>query len=120
MGTSFRLGRVAGVEIGLNWSWLVVFALLVWTLATGIFPSTNPKLGGGAHLAMAFVATALFFCSLLQELGHALWARREGIAIEGITLWLFGGVAKFKGMFPSAGAEFRVAIAGPRSARVGS
>src|ERR687887_2547963 len=114
MGTSFRLGRIAGVEIGLNWSWLVVFALLVWTLATGIFPSTNPSLGAGAHLAMAFVATALFFCSLLlHELGHALRARREGIAIEGITLWLFGGVAKFKGMFPSAGAEFRVAVAGP-------
>ncbi len=114
MGTSFRLGRIAGIEIGLNWSWLVVFALLVWTLATGIFPSTNPRLGGGTHLAMAFVATALFFCSLLlHELGHALRARREGIAIEGITLWLFGGVAKFRGMFPSAGAEFRVAVAGP-------
>src|SRR2546421_4049104 len=102
MGTSLRLGRIAGIEIGLDWSWLVVFALLVWTLATGIFPSTNPKLGGGAHLAMAFVATALFFCSLLlRELGHALRARREEIAIEGITLWLFG-----------AGAELRVAVAG--------
>src|SRR6266511_185757 len=111
MGTSFRLGRIAGIEIGLNWSWLVVFALLVWTLATGIFPSTNPRLSGGAHLAMAFVATALFFCSLLlHEHGHALRARREGIAIEGITLWLFGGVAKLKGMFRSAGADFRVAV----------
>jgi Zn-dependent protease/CBS domain-containing protein len=114
MGTSFRLGRIGGIEIGVNWSWLIVFALLVWTLATGIFPSTNPRLGDGAHLAMAFVATVLFFCSLLlHELGHALRARREGMEIEGITLWLFGGVAKFKGMFPSAGAEFRVAIAGP-------
>jgi Zn-dependent protease/CBS domain-containing protein len=46
-------------------------------------------------------------------LGHAFQARREGMEIEGITLWLFGGVAKFKGMFPSAGAEFRIAIAGP-------
>jgi Zn-dependent protease len=114
METSLRLGRIAGIEIGLNWSWLVIFALLVWTLATGIFPSTNPGLGAGAHLGMALVATALFFCSLLlHELGHALRARREGIAIEGITLWLFGGVAKFKGMFPTAGAEFRVAVAGP-------
>ena len=114
MGTSLRLGRIAGIEIGVNWSWLVVFALLVWTLATGIFPSTNPGLGKGVHVAMAIVATVLFFCSLLlHELGHALRARREGMAIEGITLWLFGGVAKFKGMFPSAGAEFRIAIAGP-------
>jgi Zn-dependent protease/CBS domain-containing protein len=114
MGTSFRLGRIAGVEIGVNWSWLVVVALLVWTLASGVFPSTNPGLGDGTHLAMAIVATVLFFCSLLlHELGHARQARREGMAIDGITLWLFGGVAKFKGMFPSAGAEFRIAIAGP-------
>ena len=114
MGTSIRLGRIAGIEIGLNWSWLVVFALLVWTLASGVFPSTNPGLSDGTHLAMAFVATVVFFCSLLlHELGHAFRARREGLTIEGITLWLFGGVAKFKGMFPSAGAEFRIAIAGP-------
>src|SRR6266545_3230754 len=114
MGTSLRLGRVAGIEIGINWSWLVVFALLLWTLATGIFPSTNPKLSGGTHVAMAIVATVIFFSSLvLHELGHALQARREGVEIEGITLWLFGGVAKFKGMFPSARAEFRIAVAGP-------
>jgi Zn-dependent protease/CBS domain-containing protein len=63
---------------------------------------------------MAVVAALLFFCSLLaHELGHALQARREGMEIDGITLWLFGGVARFKGMFPSAGAEFRIAIAGP-------
>jgi Zn-dependent protease len=111
---SIRLGRIAGIEIGLNWSWLVVVALLVWTLASGVFPSTNPGLSDAAHLAMAIVATAAFFCSLLlHELGHALRARREGIEIEGITLWLFGGVARFKGAFRSAGAEFRVAIAGP-------
>ena len=59
----------------------------------------------------------LFFASLLaHELGHAFVARREGMEIEGITLWLFGGVAKFKGMFPSAGAEFRIASPG-RSCR---
>jgi Zn-dependent protease len=63
---------------------------------------------------MAFVAAILFFSSLLlHELGHALQARREGMEIEGITLWLFGGVAQFKDEFPSAGAEFRIAIAGP-------
>ena len=63
---------------------------------------------------MAIVAAFLFFLSLLlHEFGHALQARREGIEIDGITLWLFGGVARFKGSFRSAGAEFRVAIAGP-------
>jgi len=63
---------------------------------------------------MALVASLLFFGSLLlHELGHAIRARREGMEIEGITLWLFGGVARFKDEFPSAGAEFRIAIAGP-------
>jgi PDZ domain-containing secreted protein/Zn-dependent protease/predicted transcriptional regulator len=63
---------------------------------------------------MGVVAAALFFVSiLLHELGHAFQALRDGMRIDGITLWLFGGVARFKGMFPSAGAEFRIAIAGP-------
>jgi Zn-dependent protease/CBS domain-containing protein len=111
---SFTLGRIGGIRIGLNWSWLVVFALIVWTLATGIFPSQNPGLSDETYVAMAVVAAVVFFVSLLlHELGHALQARREGMEIEGITLWLFGGVAKFKGMFPTAGAEFRIAVAGP-------
>jgi Zn-dependent protease/CBS domain-containing protein len=111
---SFTLGHIAGVRFGVNWSWLVVFALIVWTLATGIFPSTNPGLSDGTYVAMAVVAAVVFFCSLLaHELGHALQARREGMEIDGITLWLFGGVARFKGMFRSAGSEFRIAVAGP-------
>ena len=63
---------------------------------------------------MALVAAVLFFTALLlHELGHAVQARREGLEVDSITLWLFGGVAQFKGEFPSAGAEFRIAIAGP-------
>jgi Zn-dependent protease len=111
---SITLGRIAGVRFGVNWSWLVVFALIVWTWATGVFPETNPGYSQSTYVAMAIVAAILFFGSLLaHELGHALEAKREGMEIEGITLWLFGGVAKFKGQFPSAGAEFRIAIAGP-------
>ena len=114
MGDSFELGRIAGIRIGVNWSWLVVFALIAWTLAVNVFPHHNPGLGDGAYLAMALVAALVFFASLLlHELGHAFVARREGMEIEGVTLWLFGGVAKFKGAFPSAGAEFRIAVAGP-------
>jgi Zn-dependent protease len=111
---SFTLGRIAGIRLGVNWSWLVVFALIVWTLATGIFPETNAGLSDGTYIGMAIAAAVLFFTSLLlHEFGHAFQARREGMEIDGITLWLFGGVAKFKGMFPGAGAEFRIAIAGP-------
>jgi Zn-dependent protease/CBS domain-containing protein len=111
---NISLGRIGGVEVRINWSWLVIFALIVWTLAVGIFPSQNPGLSDGVHLAMAIVAALLFFTSvLLHELGHAWEARREGIEIDGITLWLFGGVSQFKTRFPSGGAEFRIAIAGP-------
>jgi Zn-dependent protease/CBS domain-containing protein len=114
MGPSLTLGRIAGIQVGVHWSWLVVFALMVWTLSTGVFPETNPDLSEAAHLTMAVVAAALFFASvLLHELGHALQARRERIEIDGITLWLFGGVATLRGGFETAGAEFRVAVAGP-------
>src|SRR6187397_2125490 len=114
MRDSLTLGRIAGIRFGVNWSWVIVFALIVWTLATGIFPTQNPDHEQSTYVAMAIVAAILFFASLLaHEFGHALEAKREGVEIEGITLWLFGGVAKFKGMFPSAGSEFRIAIAGP-------
>jgi Zn-dependent protease/CBS domain-containing protein len=111
---TFQLGRIAGIRIGVNWSWLIVFALIVWSLADGVFPSQNPGLSDAEYIAMAIVAALLFFVSLLlHELGHALQAKRDGVEIEGINLWLFGGVAQFKGGFPSAGAEFRIAVAGP-------
>ena len=114
MTPSIELGRIFGIRIGINWSWLVVFVLITWTLAASIFPESNPGHSDGTYIAIAIAAAVLFFASLLlHELGHAFQARREGIEIDGITLWLFGGVARFKGMFPSAGAEFRVAIAGP-------
>jgi Zn-dependent protease/predicted transcriptional regulator len=114
MTSSIQLGRIFGIRIGINWSWLVVVVLITWTLAAGIFPETNPGLSDTTYIVQAIVAAALFFVSLLMhELGHAVQARRDGLEIEGITLWLFGGVAQFKGTFPSAGAEFRIAIAGP-------
>ena len=110
----FTIGRIAGIRISINWSWLVVFVLITWTLAGSIFPDRNPGLSDRSYLAMGLTAAVVFFaCILLHELGHALQARREGVVIEGITLWLFGGVAQFKGRFPSAGAELRIAIAGP-------
>jgi Zn-dependent protease/CBS domain-containing protein len=111
---NITLGRFGGIEVRINWSWLVIFALIVWSLAVGVFPSQNPGLSDGVHLAMAIVAALLFFVSLLlHELGHAWQARREGMEIDGITLWLFGGVSQFKTRFSSAGAEFRIAVTGP-------
>jgi Zn-dependent protease/CBS domain-containing protein len=114
MNGNISLGRIGGVQVRVNWSWLVIFALIVWSLEAGIFPSQNPGLSKGTYIAMAVAAAVLFFASLLlHELGHAWEARREGMEIDGITLWLFGGVSQFKTRFPSAGAEFRIAVAGP-------
>jgi len=114
MTPTFRLGRIAGVEIGVNWTWLIVVVLVAWSLADGVFPETNPGLADRTYVVMAVIAVPVFFaCLLLHELGHATRARREGMAIDGITLWVFGGVARFRSSFPSAGAEFRIAIAGP-------
>jgi Zn-dependent protease/CBS domain-containing protein len=108
------LGRVAGVEIGLNWSWALIVGLIVWSLAGSVFPEQNPGLSDATYLVMGAGAAALFFaCLIAHEIGHAVQAKREGMDIEGITLWVFGGVARFNGMFPSAGAELRIALAGP-------
>jgi Zn-dependent protease/predicted transcriptional regulator len=114
MDGNFTIGRFGGVEVRLHWSLLAVFALIVWSLADGVFPSQNPGLSDGTYLAMAVAAALLFLASiLLHELGHSWVARRQGIEVDSVTLWLFGGVAEFKDRFASAGAEFRVALSGP-------
>ena len=84
---SFSLGRVAGVPIGVNWSWLLVLVLVTWSLAAAVFPEQNPGLSDITYGVMAGLAAVLFFaCLLLHELGHATIARREGMEIDGITL----------------------------------
>jgi PDZ domain-containing secreted protein/Zn-dependent protease/CBS domain-containing protein len=114
MESTFTIARIRGIPIGVNWSWLFVFALVVWSLTTTLFPQTYPGLSQTTYVLMGVIAAAVFFASiLLHELGHAFQALKEGMHIEGITLWLLGGVAKFSGMFPAPGAEFRIAIAGP-------
>jgi Zn-dependent protease/CBS domain-containing protein len=114
MDGNLSVGRFGGVELRLNWSLLAVVALIVWSLAEGVFPEMNPRLSHPTYIGMATVAALLFLASIaLHELGHSWVARREGIEVDSITLWLFGGVSQLKGRFASPGAEFRVAVAGP-------
>jgi Zn-dependent protease/CBS domain-containing protein len=114
MTETFRLGRVAGVRVGVNWSVLVVFALIAYGLAGQRFPAVYPGLGWLAYATAGFLTAVAFFGSLLaHELAHALVARRNGVHVEGITLWLFGGVAKLQGEADDPGADLRIAGVGP-------
>jgi Zn-dependent protease/CBS domain-containing protein len=111
---SVRLGRIAGVEVGLHWSLAIVFVLIVWTLAGQIFPSVVPDQPQSAYWLVSALAAFLFYTSLLShEMGHALVARRLGVKVDGITLWIFGGVARLRGDAATPSAEVKIAIAGP-------
>lgn len=111
-GGSIQLARVFGIRIGVEPSWFLVLFLIIWSLS-GEYGDMFPG-EGGKSFALAVVSALLFFTSvLLHELGHAVVAIRNGIGIQGIDLWMFGGVAKMERDTDSAGVEFRVAVAGP-------
>jgi Zn-dependent protease len=113
MRATFRLGRVAGIPIGVHWSLLVVAALLTTSLAGSMLPSVLPN-AEGSYWAAAVLAALLFFMSILaHELSHALVARHYGQKVEDITLWVLGGVARLGSEAPSPRAEALVALAGP-------
>lgn len=114
MEENLRLGRIAGIQVGMSWSLLVIFWLITWSLASEALPQEAPGRTDLAYWATGVGASLLFFSSLLaHEMGHALLARRAGIKVEGITLWLFGGVAKLEGEASNARSELRVAVVGP-------
>src|SRR5258708_25116328 len=92
MAPTIRLGSLFGIEIGANWSLLFIFALIAWTLATGVLPAEVAHQAASAYwLAGAVGAVAFYGCLLAHELSHALVARRNGVKVAGITLLLFGG-----------------------------
>jgi Zn-dependent protease len=111
---AITLFHVRGIRIGVDYSWFVVLFLIILWLSG----SYRDALGAGqddiAPYAMAVASALLFFASiLLHELGHALVSLRHGIGISGITLWMFGGVARMERDSDSPGTEFKIAIAGP-------
>jgi Zn-dependent protease/predicted transcriptional regulator len=111
---TIKLGRVWGIPIGLHSSWFLIFALVTWSLAAGYLPIEYPSMPSAALWLMGAVTSILFFASvLLHELGHTYLALRNKIPVRGITLFLFGGVAQITRDPDNAGAEFRIAIAGP-------
>jgi Zn-dependent protease len=114
MTQSFRLGRIAGVDVGLNWTVILVFGLVTTGLAAGRFPEIYPDLAPATYAVVGFAAGLLFFASLLaHEVSHAVVARRNGIDVEGITLWLLGGVAQLRSEPQDAKADLHIAAVGP-------
>jgi Zn-dependent protease len=113
MRASIRLGRIAGIPVGVHWSLLVIGALLTTSLAGSLLPDVVPNTSG-SYWAAAILAAALFFGSILaHELSHAVVARHYGQKVEDITLWLLGGLARLGSESPSPRAEALVALAGP-------
>lgn len=113
---TFRIFNVAGIEVGIHVSWLAIFALLTFSLATGFFPQAVPDLTPVAAWGLAAVAAILFFGSvLLHELAHSFMARARGLDARSITLFIFGGVSNLGGEAKQPSVEFLVAIVGPLS-----
>ncbi|MEA2973056.1 MAG: hypothetical protein QOG82_1514 [Actinomycetota bacterium] len=114
MKPTLRLLRLRGIPVDAHWTWPVAFAVVAWTLAASVFPSAYPDVGGLGHVVMAIVATGILLGSVvLHELAHAVVARREGMEVEGVCLWLLGGVSDVGGRPSSPGQEFRIAASGP-------
>ncbi len=108
-----RLGNVLGFEVRIDYSWFIVFVLIAWFLAVGVFPQAY-NLPHTQSWGLGLLASILVFASVLvHELSHALVARRMGIEVGGITLFLFGGIAQIKGEPDTPREEFLVAVAGP-------
>lgn len=114
MQNSFTLGRIAGIPVGVHYTWFFVAALLTWSLAQGYFPALYPGWSATAYWVAGIVAALLLFASVLtHEFGHSLVAKARGVRVERITLFIFGGVAQMKQEAERPGDDFVIGIAGP-------
>ncbi len=112
----FHVGSWFGFKIKIDYSWFVVFALVTWTFSAFEFPESLPGLGEAAYLSMGIAGALLLFLSvLLHELAHSAVARSRGIPVEGITLFIFGGVAEMRMEARRPIDEFLLTVVGPLS-----
>lgn len=114
MPSGLKIVRLFGIDIRLNWSWIIIFILVTWNLAVGVFPLLHPEWGLLLRWGLGLAASVLFFGSVLaHELAHSLVAKSRGLNVNEITLFLFGGVSNLEEEPPTAGTEFLMAIVGP-------
>ncbi|OGN96096.1 MAG: hypothetical protein A2Z77_09245 [Chloroflexi bacterium RBG_13_51_36] len=113
------IGKAFGISLRLHYSWFLIFALVTWALAGSYFPSTYPTWSLSARVAAGLITSVLFFGSVLvHELMHSIVSQRQGIPVQSITLFIFGGVSQITSEPKQPGDEFRMAIVGPLSSLV--
>ncbi|MCL4464601.1 MAG: site-2 protease family protein [Chloroflexi bacterium] len=116
MRGSVKVVRLSGIDIQIHFSWFLIFAAVTWSLATFYFPLRSHTLAAGPQWAAGSTASVLFFLSVLaHELSHAAVAKRLGYEVEGITLFILGGMASISREAERAREEFWIAVAGPLS-----
>lgn len=114
MKSSVRLGRLGGVEVGLHWSMAVMAGLVALVLAAAVLPSAVPDRPAAVYWAVAVPAALLFaMCVLAHELAHAVTARRRGMTVRSVVLWMLGGATELDGEAPTPRAELVIAVVGP-------
>jgi len=114
LGNSLRLVTIGGIDVAVHVSWLVIFGLVTWSLATGYFPQIVPESTATQDWILGVIAALLLFASvLLHELAHSFVAKARGLDVRSITLFIFGGVSNLAGEAKKPGVEFQIAIVGP-------
>ena len=112
---SIRIGRLAGIPIGVQPLWLLIVGLITWSLGAAYYPEQVTGIAPAAAYGLGLLSALLLFASiLLHELGHAVVARRHGVEIEEIDLWLLGGVARMGGYPKTAGSRAALRARRPR------
>ena len=111
---TLRLGVVAGVDVGLRYSWFVAFGLFTWIVSNALLPDRYPGWASATYWATGVVAVLLLFGSVLvHELAHSVVAKKRGSPVEGITLFLLGGMSSLGAEVRGARDEFVISIVGP-------
>jgi len=111
---SLKIGSIIGVEIKLHYTWFVIFFLLTWSLATGYMPMQYPGMSLALYWVIGAISSTILFASVLfHELAHCYIAKRRGLPVAGITLFLFGGVSEIIEEPKSPEMEFKISLAGP-------
>ncbi len=119
LGPGIPIGRIFGIRIYIDPSWIFIFLLVTWNLAAGALAVVHPEWGPTTIWLVAIVASLLFFGSVLaHELAHSLVARSQGVPVRRITLFMFGGVADIEREPPSPRAEFLITVVGPLTSLV--